>query len=58
VIIRAAAPEGIRPDEIRAMIPRDWMLIARGFADRARAGTPGADAPSRAEVAELVERYG
>ena len=58
MIIRAAAPEGFRPDEVRGMIPRDWMLISRGFADRARAGAPGADAPSRAEVRELVERYG
>ena len=33
------------------MIPRDWMLVVRGHADQARAGKPGADAPSKAAVA-------
>lgn len=40
------------------MIPRDWMLIVRGYEDQAKAGKPGAEAPSRAEVEELVRRYG
>jgi hypothetical protein len=40
------------------MIPRDWMLIRRGYDDQARAGTPGADAPSAADVAALVKDYG
>ena len=40
------------------MIPRDWLLIVRGHADQVKAGKPGADAPSRAEVEKLVERYG
>ncbi len=40
------------------MIPRDWLLIARGYAERDRAGRPGADAPSRAEVEALVAEYG
>lgn len=56
-IIRSAAPLGILPDQVRAMIPRDWMLIARGYADQAKAGKPGADAPSRAETDELVRLY-
>lgn len=57
-IIRGAAPLGFRPAEIRRMIPRDWMLIKRGYDDQARAGRPGADAPTKAEVAELVRAYG
>jgi len=40
------------------MIPRDWVLIKRGYDDQAAAGKPGADAPTRAEVLELVEQYG
>jgi hypothetical protein len=40
------------------MIPRDWLLVVRGYGDQATAGKPGADAPSRAEVAALVEAYG
>lgn len=57
-IARSAAPLGILPDQVRAMIPRDWLLVVRGHGDQAQAGKPGADAPSRAEVAELVELYG
>ena len=40
------------------MTPRDWLLIVRGYEDQAKAGKPGADAPSAAEVAELVRLYG
>lgn len=57
-IARSAAPLGILPDQVRAMIPRDWMLVVRGYEDQAKAGQPGADAPSRPEVAELVRLYG
>jgi len=46
------------PDAVRAMIPRDWLIIKQGYDAQARAGRPGADAPSAAQVAELVERYG
>lgn len=57
-IARSAAPLGILPDQVRAMIPRDWILVARGYRDQAQVGKPGADAPSRAEVEELVRLYG
>ena len=40
------------------MIPRDWLLVVRGYADQGKAGQPGANAPSREEVAELVREYG
>lgn len=40
------------------MIPRDWLLVVRGHDDQARAGKPGADAPSMSEVQELVRLYG
>lgn len=49
---------GITPDQVRAMIPRDWLLIVRGYDDKAKVGKPGADAPSKAEVAALVEAFG
>lgn len=39
------------------MIPRDWLLIKRGLDDQARGAQPGANAPSAAEVAELVRLY-
>lgn len=57
-IIRNAAPLGFRPSEIRGLIPRDWLLISRGYADRAAAAKPGAAAPSRAEVEALIAEYG
>ena len=40
------------------MIPRDWMLIKRGHDMAVQSGKPGADAPDRATVADLVARYG
>ena len=40
------------------MIPRDWMLERLARSDEAKAGQPGASAPSRAEVEELVRVYG
>lgn len=53
-----AAPAGWRPDELRGMIPRDWILVAEGHAARDAGTKPGATAPSRAEVADLVAMYG
>lgn len=58
MIARVAAPLGYRPDEIRDMIPLDWLLIARGHADQARRAAPGGTAPSAEEVAALVEEFG
>ncbi|MFG6535558.1 hypothetical protein ACGYK5_17170 [Sulfitobacter sp. 1A16787] len=40
------------------MIPRDWGLIVAGLHAARTAKEPGADAPSAAEVAELVREYG
>ncbi len=57
-IIVSAVPLGYRPDEVRAMIPRDWMLVKRGHEALAEAGQPGQRAPSEAEISDLVERYG
>ena len=57
-IARSAAPLGILPDQVRALIPRDWLLVVRGYDDKNQAGKPGADAPSIAEVEELVRLYG
>ena len=57
-IIRSAAPLGILPDQVRAMCPRDWLLINRGYEDQAQAMKPGGTAPSKAEVDELVRLYG
>lgn len=57
-MIRNAAPLGIMPEQVRAMIPLDWMLVVRGYADQAKGGQPGAAAPTEAEIDELVRRYG
>ncbi|GAB5431087.1 hypothetical protein HGD90_06030 [Rhodobacteraceae bacterium R_SAG7] len=57
-IIRSAAPLGILPDQVRAMCPRDWLLIKRGYDDQSQAMKPGANAPSKSEVDELVRLYG
>lgn len=40
------------------MIPRDWMLIKLGHAAQSKSQRPGAAAPSAADVASLVEKYG
>ena len=57
-IIRNAVGLGYRPAEVREMMPRDWLLIVAGHNEVARAGKPGASAPSMAEVQRLVEEYG
>lgn len=57
-IIRSAAPLGILPDQVRDLPPRDWLLVKRGYEDQARAMKPGANAPSKSEVDELVRLYG
>lgn len=54
----SAVPLGYRPAEVRDMIPRDWMLVKRGHELGAKAKRPGANAPSAAEVAALVEEFG
>ncbi len=46
-----------RPAEIRAMIPKDLMLIHRAHRNKARAKRPGANAPSRRRTDELEARY-
>lgn len=57
-MIRNAAPLGIMPDQVRAMIPMDWLLVVRGYADQAKVGRPGASAPTDAEIDELMREYG
>jgi hypothetical protein len=46
------------PDAIRAMIPRDWLLIMAGYKAQNDRGKPGANAPSREEFEQLVRDYG
>jgi len=58
LLIKSAIPLGFRPDDVRRMIPCDWMLVKQGYDEQAQAQKPGAAAPSDAEVAKLVERYG
>jgi len=55
-LIAHAAAVGILPAAVRAMIPRDWMLVAAGYAAARDAAAPGGRAPSRAAVADLLER--
>lgn len=40
------------------MIPRDWVLVSDGYRAANTNRPAGADAPSDAEVADLVAKYG
>lgn len=51
---------GLKPNEVREMIPRDFWLMVEGHNDAhsgAKSG-PGANAPSMDEAMDLVNEYG
>tara|TARA_B100000446_G_scaffold117617_2_gene109733 strand:- start:21 stop:269 length:249 start_codon:yes stop_codon:yes gene_type:complete len=55
-LIRGAASAGWRPHEVRAMIPRDWLLVVAGYSDQAKAAKgprPGEKAPGTDRAREL-----
>lgn len=40
------------------MIPRDWRLVVWGHTDANRAGQPGSQAPTEADMARLMAEHG
>lgn len=47
---------GLKPDEIRDMLPRDVWLCFEGWNDAHEGPKPGANAPSKEEYQDLVRR--
>jgi hypothetical protein len=57
-LIRSGIVAGLKPVEIRTMIPRDVRLVFDGWQQAHSPKKPGDDAPSLAEARALAERYG
>lgn len=53
-MIRNGIAIGLRPDEIRGMIPRDVWLVFQGWNDAHAPDRPGANAMTAEEYRELV----
>jgi hypothetical protein len=49
---------GLTPAAVRAMTPEETDMLVRGWNDAQRAASGKVEAPSRAEVDELIARYG
>jgi len=59
-MIKNAVILGLRPNEVRALPPRDYWLMRDGYneAHSVAATGPGATAPSMTEAMEMVKKYG
>ena len=57
-IIKNGIVAGLKPEELRDMIPLDWFLVFEGWNDAHGPQKPGANAPSLEDVQDLVRRYG
>lgn len=55
-MIRNGIVIGLKPNEIRDMLPRDVWLCFEGWNDAHAAPKPGANAPSKEEYMDLVRR--
>ena len=55
-MIRSGIVIGMKPDEIRDLLPRDVWLCFEGWNAAHEGPKPGADAPSRDEYQDLVRR--
>lgn len=57
-MIKNATVTGLKPEDVRDMIPRDTFLFFEGWQDAHNPPKPGANAPSLSEVREMARRYG
>jgi len=55
-LIKNGIVAGLKPEEIRDMIPKDTWLVFEGWADAHSPKKPGSEAMTAAEYKKLVER--
>lgn len=55
-MIKNGIVAGLKPEEIRDMIPKDTWLVFEGWSEAHSPKKPGSDAPSADEYRKLVEQ--
>lgn len=55
-MIKSGIIAGLKPEEIRDMIPKDVWLVFQGWSDAHSPKKPGSDAMTAQQYRELVER--
>lgn len=55
-MIKSGIVAGLKPEEIRDMIPKDTWLVFEGWSDAHSPKKPGSDAMSADEYRNLVRR--
>jgi len=55
-MIKSGIVAGLKPEEIRDMIPRDTFLVFEGWSDAHSPKKPGSEAMTAEEYRELVRR--
>ena len=54
-MIKSGIIAGLKPDEIRDMIPKDAFLVFQGWQEAHEPATPGSGAPTKAELQQMME---
>jgi hypothetical protein len=54
-MIKSGIIAGLKPDEIRNMIPKDAFLVFQGWQEAHEPATPGSGAPTKAELQQMME---
>lgn len=57
-MIKNAIITGLKPDDVRDLIPRDLFLVFEGWEKAHNPEKPGANAPTLDEARDLARRYG
>ena len=55
-MVRGGIAIGLKPDDVRDMMPRDYWLCVDGWNSHHSGGEPGESAPTREEYLDLVRR--
>lgn len=55
-MIKSGIIAGLKPEEIRDMIPKDVWLVFQGWSDAHSPKKPGSEAMTAQQYRELVER--
>jgi len=54
-MIKSGIIAGLKPDEIRDMIPKDAFLVFQGWQEAHEPATPGSGAPTKSELNQMME---